>query len=299
MKRGLLKLVGAETAVYNGAIDAINDNTNTNDIFIVGSGFGRTGTSTLQLALAKLGYKTFHMRELLKDTNKMYLFIQAAELKLKLKQEIKESKTENIKSNDIWNHMKLNKDDFKWSDIFGDDENKFHATVDFPACAFYLDIMEYYKPNYKVILSVRDNSDKWYTSISQTLLQMMALQKNHWLLRKIAAPEHKLHECVMDLIFDDPQRLGNEEKYKKIYDEWIEHVKQNVPKDKLLIFNVKEGWPSLCKFLNIDIIPNEPFPRSNESKQLIAIIKNVKIVLNVIYCVVVVVIAIILYFWIR
>ena len=36
------------------------------------------------------------------------------------------------------------------------------------------------------------------------------------------------------------------------------------PPDRLLDYNVKEGWPSLCKFLNLSI-PNEEFPFRNQS----------------------------------
>uniref|UniRef100_H2ZG74 Sulfotransferase n=1 Tax=Ciona savignyi TaxID=51511 RepID=H2ZG74_CIOSA len=40
------------------------------------------------------------------------------------------------------------------------------------------------------------------------------------------------------------------------------HVIQNAPKDKLLIYNVKEGWKPLCEFLGVEV-PDVPFPRKN------------------------------------
>ena len=36
-------------------------------------------------------------------------------------------------------------------------------------------------------------------------------------------------------------------------------VQSNVPREKLLIFNVKMGWKPLCEFLNVPI-PEQPFP---------------------------------------
>ena len=33
------------------------------------------------------------------------------------------------------------------------------------------------------------------------------------------------------------------------YSDWISHVKRSVPPEKLLIFNVKQGWKPLCEFL--------------------------------------------------
>ena len=40
------------------------------------------------------------------------------------------------------------------------------------------------------------------------------------------------------------------------------NILQEAPKDKLLVFNVKEGWEPLCKFLEKEI-PDKPFPRKN------------------------------------
>ena len=37
---------------------------------------------------------------------------------------------------------------------------------------------------------------------------------------------------------------------------------QKVPKDQLLIFNVKDGWEPLCSFLGKDI-PDKKFPHKN------------------------------------
>ena len=37
---------------------------------------------------------------------------------------------------------------------------------------------------------------------------------------------------------------------------------QTAPSDKLLVYNVKEGWEPLCNFLGVDI-PLKPFPHKN------------------------------------
>lgn len=42
----------------------------------------------------------------------------------------------------------------------------------------------------------------------------------------------------------------------------MSHSLQNAPKDKLLVYNVKEGWEPLCKFLDIEV-PSTPFPHEN------------------------------------
>ena len=44
---------------------------------------------------------------------------------------------------------------------------------------------------------------------------------------------------------------------------------ENVPREKLLICNVKEGWGvcgPLCNFLDLPV-PDIPFPRLNENRE--------------------------------
>ena len=43
-------------------------------------------------------------------------------------------------------------------------------------------------------------------------------------------------------------------------------IKQEVPADRLLIFDVKEGWEPLCRFLNVNI-PESYFPRVNSREE--------------------------------
>ena len=47
----------------------------------------------------------------------------------------------------------------------------------------------------------------------------------------------------------------------------MENVKNYVPKDRLLVFDVKEGWNPLCKFLEVPV-PNAPFPWENDTAEL-------------------------------
>ena len=47
-----------------------------------------------------------------------------------------------------------------------------------------------------------------------------------------------------------------------MYTDWMEKIMNTVPPERLLVYNVKEGWDPLCKFLGMDI-PNHPFPRKN------------------------------------
>ena len=49
---------------------------------------------------------------------------------------------------------------------------------------------------------------------------------------------------------------------KKLYRQHNERVQAVIPKEKLLIYNVKEGWKPLCRFLGCNI-PNQEFPIVN------------------------------------
>ena len=40
---------------------------------------------------------------------------------------------------------------------------------------------------------------------------------------------------------------------EEFYNKWCEEVKATVPKEKLLVFEVKQGWEPLCKFLGLPI----------------------------------------------
>jgi len=50
--------------------------------------------------------------------------------------------------------------------------------------------------------------------------------------------------------------------FKKKYREHNERVQAVVPKKKLLVFNVKQGWKPLCDFLGCEI-PGQEFPWLN------------------------------------
>ena len=56
------------------------------------------------------------------------------------------------------------------------------------------------------------------------------------------------------------------------YNEHIEYIKRIVPKEQLLIFNVKDGWDPLLKFLGKEMPKeyenNKTFPMSNQTKDV-------------------------------
>ena len=60
---------------------------------------------------------------------------------------------------------------------------------------------------------------------------------------------------------------SHETKMRAKYLEHIERVRKLVPPEKLLIWNVKEGWEPLCKFLGRPV-PEVPIPHENKTGDL-------------------------------
>jgi len=59
-------------------------------------------------------------------------------------------------------------------------------------------------------------------------------------------------------------QAGTESVMKQRYKSHNLYVESAVPEEDLLIWNVKEGWEPLCKFLG-KTIPKEPFPHDNKT----------------------------------
>lgn len=47
-------------------------------------------------------------------------------------------------------------------------------------------------------------------------------------------------------------------------DRWNEQVKRDIPAQRLLVWEPKDGWEPLCEFLEVPV-PSEPLPNSNDT----------------------------------
>jgi hypothetical protein len=52
-----------------------------------------------------------------------------------------------------------------------------------------------------------------------------------------------------------------------VFEKRNEAIKQMVPADKLLVYEVTQGWEPLCTFLNLPLPTGKPFPHINEREQ--------------------------------
>ena len=57
-------------------------------------------------------------------------------------------------------------------------------------------------------------------------------------------------------------------------------VKSIVPPEKLLVFNVKQGWKPLCDFLGCEV-PTSAFPRENIKGEIVTQLKETTILRRV------------------
>jgi len=191
---------------------------------VIGAGFGRTGTKSLQAALEILGFgPCYHMVEVLPKGPKEFA---------------------------LWEKAGAGKPD--WDAIF----ESYKATVDFPACTFWRELADYY-PEAKVLLSTRD-ADRWFNSTQETIFSP------HWI-------EYLNNSVAADFMNTaiNNQFGGNMHDRDTLVTRFQEHnveVQANVPPERLLTFEVKQGWEPLCKFLHVPV-PEEPFPHVNDTAE--------------------------------
>ena len=67
----------------------------------------------------------------------------------------------------------------------------------------------------------------------------------------------------------------------EFYNKWVANVKRNVEEDRLLMFDVKEGWEPLCNILNLPQ-PEVPFPHANDSETMKKTFANIKVMSRIV-----------------
>ena len=203
---------------------------------VIGAGLGRTGTESLKKALEQLGFsKCYHMFELMKHPENL-------------------PEWEKLGRGETPNYDLL----------FGG----YSSCTDFPAAMYYQNLMQKY-PGAKVVLTVRD-PDSWFDSASKTIFKQppsifLGLMRIVGVFSKKARSMMAVWSFARSLVHDRffDGSIRDRERTKSIFVAWNQEVHRVVPPDRLLVFDVSEGWTPLCRFLDVPI-PDVPFPRSNE-----------------------------------
>ncbi|HSZ70937.1 MAG TPA: sulfotransferase [Solirubrobacteraceae bacterium] len=206
------------------------------DIKVIGAGLPRTGTLTQKLALEQLGFgPAYHWVNVIADLDQVELWNRALD------------------------------GDGPWDEVFAG-----HAsTVDWPGGYFYRELIDAY-PDAKVLLSVRD-PEKWEPSFRETIVDMCHGES---LIRLLASARGEIdprwcrYLALVDRMFWGPQGTfarGWVEPAQLIEQAVAhnEHVKAVVPAERLLVWEVGEGWEPLCEFLGV-AVPGEPLPHAND-----------------------------------
>ena len=194
---------------------------------VVGAGLPRTGTASLKEALELLlGGKCHHMRELPGHPFDL---------------------------GEGWSNALAGQAP-DWEQVFAG----YVTTVDWPASLFWHELSIAF-PNAIVLLSVRSSAEVWWQSAEATILPVARRSlAPDWsggrdfltLLEKFAGTSH----------WDNPATLMN------AYERHNASVRASISPDRLLEWQVGEGWASICHALSLPI-PNQPFPWTNRRSE--------------------------------
>jgi hypothetical protein len=207
---------------------------------VIGAGLGRTGTMSLKLALERLGFAPCeHMINLVGDPERVALWLEAA-------------------------RRKAAGEPIAWERLFAG----YRATVDWPSVYFWRELVAAY-PNAKVVLTVRD-PERWYASAGDTILRLTeprAADGSPIPLAPEVVERRKLLDPLVDAVLFQGTfqgRVADREFALGVFRGHIEAVRAEVPAERLLVFEVGQGWDPLCRFLGVPVPEGEAFPHVNE-----------------------------------
>jgi hypothetical protein len=220
---------------------------------VIGAGFGRTGTMSLKVALETLGFgPCYHMTEVFTHPEHVELWRAAAQGK-----------------------------PLAWEQIF----DGYRATVDWPGCAFWAELMRSY-PDAKVILTVRDPNE-WYESAYNTIYRISgAASSPVFYLASLLVPAAKRMKHAQRMIIEVVWQRDLDGRFEdrgyaiETFERHNEEVKQHVPAENLLVYEVRDGWGPLCEFLGVEM-PDEPFPHLNDSEVFKGRIRRIRVLTSV------------------
>lgn len=189
---------------------------------VLGSGFGRTGTMTMKVALEQLGFgPTHHMIEVAQNP------IQQA----------------------LWKTA-FQGQDVDWADAF----DGFGSQVDFPGAAYWRETMIAF-PEAKIIHTERPE-EEWWASFDSTIGKSLRMNDDLPIPIELKSLFGAVRDDLMAKVFGD---FSDRSSAIAAYRENNRKVREIIPVQRLLVFNVADGWEPLCRFLNVKA-PDAPFP---------------------------------------
>jgi hypothetical protein len=201
---------------------------------LINAGLGRTGTTSLKAALERLGYgPSYHMFDIISSADRL----------------------------EQWERIVCDAQPPDWEAVF----DGFTSAADGPAAIYYRQISEAF-PEAKIILTTRD-AEGWYQSTYDTLYQFVLKAGN-------SPPEGnstpaRIARLTTTLFWDGlfDGRFADKKHAIEVFHNYNQEVRRNVDPDRLLVFDVEQGWEPLCAFLGVDV-PPEDFPRANDTESM-------------------------------
>lgn len=188
---------------------------------VIGAGFIRTGTLSLQSNLRSLGYNPYHGR-LFDEDHKAD------------KERHIEFFTDALEKRKTFEKHEIDFDSFLVS-------RGYDSLLGTESAIFYKDLYQRY-PGSKVILTVRD-FDTWYNSFYNQIWNVDQQARLNNLNDEYLEYRNKLYrECF-------GTEFNHREIMKRAYNGHIDKVIKSIPTWDLMLFNLDEGWESLCMFL--------------------------------------------------
>jgi hypothetical protein len=154
----------------------------------------------------------------------------------------------------------------------------YQATTDLPMALYFEEIAAQY-PDCKFILTTRESSEVWYKSwdtmtsmIKQpaavgSFIKMPHITKLGYYMRWLFSTVSQDNK-YLTASFPLPGQIKENSIHS--YETHNRRVREIIPADKLLEYNVKEGYAPLCDFLAVptDRCPTQPFPKSNSARSV-------------------------------
>jgi len=211
---------------------------------VIGVGLGRTGTLSLHAALEQLGFAPCeHMTNCFAHPERFAFWLEAA-------------------------RRKRAGEPIDWRPLF----SGYRATVDWPGAYFWRELIAAH-PEARVILTVRDPR-RWYDSARDTIYAATqartttpAARLLSRLLGWVNPRAGQGFQTVQETVWDGTLagRFEDRDEAIRIFEEHNRDVVATVPPERLLVFDVKEGWQPLCAFLGVPVPASEPFPHLNDA----------------------------------
>jgi hypothetical protein len=134
-----------------------------------------------------------------------------------------------------------------WDAIFKD----FSAMVDYPGCKYWRELAAHY-PDAKVLHTTRD-ADTWFDSTQATIFAPDS---------RAIDPPPEMKRFFETIIGPFGHRIHDRAYMTDFFRKHTEEVLQAIPKERLLVYQVGEGWDRLCAFLGVPV-PETPYPSEN------------------------------------